>query len=94
MTLFCAERWTDTGSPACALATALRKCQMMLGTKLTLHSCGNATGAGENGEMMNRWTKSERYFVNVTQFIYGKVCQVRKIVREWTKFPFIIVWVR
>jgi N-glycosylase/DNA lyase len=58
----------------------------MLGTESSLHSCGNATGAGENGEMRNRWTESERYFVNVTQFIYGKVCQFRKILREWTKF--------
>jgi hypothetical protein len=31
-------------------------------TNSTLHGCGNATGAGENGEMRNRWTNSERSF--------------------------------
>lgn len=58
----------------------------MLGTNSTVHSCGIATGAGENGETRNRWTKSERSFVNVTQFIYGKAYQVRKIIRVCTQF--------
>jgi hypothetical protein len=64
------EGRTDShGESSMRIETALRKCQIMLRTQSTLHNCGNATCAEENGEMTNRWTKSERSFVSVTQFI-------------------------
>ena len=63
MALFCAKRRMDGhGESSMRLSNCFAQVPGNDGTNSTLHSCGNATGAGENGEMRNRWTNSERSF--------------------------------